>query len=239
MIIHVCYELLLIYKIIIIASYAIKEKWMILFDVIYLIANISFIYLIFTIFQQYLECKEYPEFNCNNNLVLFKDIKIKEYKLPKNFESFRNKRKFIESKVNYFEINYNIKDLDLIADINLYRLKKNLDELIIDYKIPNFIIKGSTEIILFPNNIIKISNIKYVFSLYAEDDFEEIKGNKNIINILIKPFMNKINIIRQNDIKYITIYEDYDNEKYETIQIKDNLENEKNILLKENTIYIY
>ena len=92
---------------------------------------------------------------------------------------------------------------------------------------------------MFPNNIIKISNIKYVFSLYAEDDFEEIKGNKNIINILIKPFMNKINIIRQNDIKYITIYEDYDNEKYETIQIKDNLENEKNMLLKENTIYIY
>ena len=92
---------------------------------------------------------------------------------------------------------------------------------------------------MFPNNIIKISNIKYVFSLYAEDDFEEIKENKNIINILIKPFMNKINIIRQNDIKYITIYEDYDNEKYETIQIKDNLENEKNMLLKENTIYIY
>ena len=239
MFIHVCYELLLIYKIIIIASYAIKGKWMILFDVIYLIANISFIYFVFTIFQQYLKCKEYPEFNCYNNLVLFKDIKIKEYKLPKNFESFRNKRKFIESKVNYFEINYNIKDLVLIADINLYRLKKNLDVLIIDYKIPNFIIKGSTEIILFPNNIIKISNIKYVFSLYAEDDFEEIKGNKNIINILIKPFMNKINIIRQKDIRYITIYEDYDNEKYETIQIKDNLENEKNMLLKENTIYIY
>ena len=92
---------------------------------------------------------------------------------------------------------------------------------------------------MFPNNIIKISNIKYVFSLYAEDDFEEIKGNKNIINILIKPFMNKINIIRQNDIKYITIYEDYDNEKYEIIQIKNNLENKKNMLLKENTIYIY
>ena len=44
--------------------------------------------------------------------------------------------------------------------------------------------------------------------------------------------MNKINIVKQNDIKYITIYEDYDNANYETIQIKDNLENE-NILLKE------
>ena len=63
-------------------------------------------------------------------------------------------------------------------------------------------------------------NTKYVFKLNKEDNFEKIKEDKNIIQILFKPFLNKISIIRQNDIKYIIVFEDFVNENYEIIEIK-------------------
>ena len=159
-------------------------------------------------------------------LLLFKDIKIKKYEIPDNLESIENKRKYFESKVNDLEIEYSRTDLNLIESINNYRQKNNLNDLIIDCKIPNFIIKESTEIILSASNIIKISNIKYLFRLNIEDDFEKIKEDENINNILLKPFLNKINIAQQGKIKYMTVYEDFDNKNYEVIQIKDKLENE-------------
>ena len=61
-----------------------------------------------------------------------------------------------------------------------------------------------------------------LFKLNKKDDFEKIKEDKNIIWILVKLFLNKINIniIRQNDIKYIMVFEDFNNENYEMIEIK-------------------
>ena len=44
MLFHVCYEFLLIHKIKLISSFALNGKWMIVFDVIYLIANISYFF---------------------------------------------------------------------------------------------------------------------------------------------------------------------------------------------------
>ena len=226
MLFHVCYEFLLIYKIKIISSFALNGKWMIVFDVIYLIANISYTFFTYKLFEQYMEAKAYPRYEYYNYLLLFKDIKIKKYELPDNLESIENKRKYFESKVNDLEIEYSRNDLNLIESINNYQQKNNLNELIIDYKIPNFIIKESTEIILSASNIIKISNIKYLFRLNIEDDFEKIKEDENIINILLKPFINKINIAQQGKIKYMTVYEDFDNKNYEVVQIKDKFENE-------------
>ena len=226
MLFHVCYEFLLIYKIKIISSFALNGKWMIVFDVIYLLANISYTFFTKKLFDQYMEAKAYPRYEYYNYLLLFKDIKIKKYEIPDNLESIENKRKYFESKVDDLEIEYSRDNLNLIESINNYRQKNNLNELIIDYKIPNFIIKESTEIILSASNTIKISNIKYLFRLNIEDDFEKIKEDENIINILLKPFINKINIAQQGKIKYMTVYEDFDNKNYEVIQIKDKLENE-------------
>ena len=220
LIFHFCYEILLIYKIKTLFYFALNGVWMIFFDIIYLIANIIFIYFTFLLGKEYRECHEYSRYSYFNYLFLFKDIKIKKYKLPEDFNSIENKRKYLESKANDFEIDYSLKDIDFIKAINKFRINKNLNELIIDYKILNFIINVSTEIILSPNNIIKISNTKYVFKLNKEDDFEKIKEDKNINQILLKPFLNKINIIQQNDVKYITVFEDFINENYEIIEIK-------------------
>ena len=220
LIFHFCYEILLIYKIKTLFYFALNGVWMIFFDIIYLIANIIFIYFTFLLGKEYRECHEYSRYSYYNYLFLFKDIKIKKYKLPEDFNSIENKRNYLESKANDFEIDYSLKDIDFIKAINKFRINKNLNELIIDYKILNLIINVSTEIILSPNNIIKISNTKYVFKLNKEDDFEKIKEDKNINQILLKPFLNKINIIQQNDVKYITVFEDFINENYEIIEIK-------------------
>ena len=110
-----------------------------------------------------------------------------------------------------------------------------MNELICDKKIPQFIIKGNTEIILANSNIIKLSNIKYVLKFKEEFiDFERMRSNKDIMNIVKKPFLNKINIVQQGNTKYITIYEDLDEKNnYHVIRIRDNFENE-NSKLKQN-----
>ena len=204
-------------------NYAINGVWMTFFDTIYLILNISFIYFTFHIGKEYWKCQEYSRYAYYNYLFLYKDIKIKKYELPDNFNSMENKRKYLESKANYFEIEYSNNDIELIKAINKTRINKNLNQLIIDYKIPNFIIEGSSEIILSPNNVFKILNTKYVIKFNNEDDFKKIKEDKDIIRILLKPILDKINIIQQNDNKYITVFEDFDNKYYEIIELKKNL----------------
>ena len=160
LIFHVSYEILLIYKIKTIYSFALNGKWIIIFDAIYLIANIYFIYFSIQAGKEYNKCKEYSRYSYYNYLLLFKGINIKEFELPKDFNSIENKRKYLEFEANYFEIEYSNDNIDLINSINIFRKTKNLNELIVDYKIPYFIIKGSTEIILYSSNIIKLSDIK-------------------------------------------------------------------------------
>ena len=113
--------------------------------------------------------------------------------------------------VNYFKIEYSNDNIDFINSINIIRNINNLNKLIIDYKIPNFIVKGSTEIILSSNNIIKLSDIKYVIKLNKDDDFKKIKEHSDIIHISMETFFNKIYIIQQNNIKYIILPENFDN----------------------------
>ena len=150
-------------------------------------------------------------------LTLYRNIKIKEFKFMKNFDSIEEENKYFSSLVNNFEINYSENDLDLIDSINDYRLNNNLIELTIDKNIPEFIIKGNTELFLSLSNIIKLSNMKYLIKFNTNNvDFENIKKNRNIIDILINSFFNKINITQQGDNKYVTIYEDLDEKNYET-----------------------
>ena len=81
------------------------------------------------------------------------------------------------------------------------------------------------------NNIIKLSNIKYVLRFNKNHiDFENLLNNKDIMEILNNPFFNKINIVQQSENKYITIYEEFDGKNYDVISIRDNNGNENSIL---------
>ena len=233
-IIQCYYEYQLIFKIYTIYFFALNGKWIIIFDVIYLIVNI--LYLIFgdLTFKKYMKSKTYEKMEDFYYLVSYKDINIQKYLLDDNFPSKYGKRKLISSIVNHFKIDYLQSDLDLIKAINDYRYKKNLNELIIDNNIPEYIIKGSTELILALSNVIKISNIKYILKFNVNDDFVFIKNDKNAMGILLQPFFNKINIIRQRNTKYITVYEDFDIQNYNAIRVKDNFEDENLVLKKIN-----
>ena len=226
------YEIGLFHKIKLTFSFALNKKWIIFFDVIYAILNLSYIFFTFLYFKS----KTFPLCIKSYILVVYKGIKINEYKFKEDFKSYYDKRKLIDSKANEFRTIYSEDDSELVKAINNYRLKNNLTELIYNKKIPNFIIKGSTEIFLTTKNIIKLSDIKYVIIFKNYVDYEGIEENKEIMDILLKPFLNKINIIQQGITKYITIYEDiYEKNNYNAIKIKDNLTSE-NLMLKTNII---
>lgn len=228
--IHCWYEIGLIHKIKLIYSYAINHKWIILFDSIYLIVNLSYIICCIFFAYGYIYNKTIMRYVKIYILALYKNIRIKEYKFIKNFD-IKEEKKYFLSIANNFEINYSENDLELIDSINDYRLNNNLIELTIDKNIPDFIINGSTELLLSQENIFKLTNMKYLIRFNDNNvEFENIKENKNIMDILIKPFFNKINITQQGDIKYITIYEDLDEQNFEKIRIKDNFVNENSYL---------
>ena len=228
--IHCWYEIGLIQKIKLTFSFGLNGKWMIFFDGIYALINLTFIITAFRFLYLYFGSKTFPVYIISFIIVSYKDIKINEYKFKEDFKYCDNKRKLIDSKANDFRVEYTEDDLELIKDINYCRLENNLTELIYNKKIPDFIIKGSTELFLASNDIIKMSNTKYVLIFNNDIDFESLTENKNIMNILMKPFFNAINIIQQGNTKFITVYEDFYESYYNAIRIKDNFESENSIL---------
>ena len=78
-----------------------------------------------------------------------------------------------------------------------------MKELLIDKYLPEFIINDESEIILFPyKKFFRFSETKYTFNA----------SNKNFMNdselkkILLKDNLDKINIVKQNDILYVTVF---------------------------------
>ena len=181
----------------------------------------------------YFNSHTYQTTTKNYYLTLYKDIAIEEYMLLDDIESKENLREYCSSIAKFFEIKMPSNDIDLFHFINEFRLKRNVSIFTLDKKIPSFIIEGSTEFLLSIGNIIKLSNIKYVIKLNIDDDFSEIKKNKDFMDILLKPFFNKIAIFRQRNTKYIMVYEDFDVDlnSYHSVQLRGNFENE-NVILK-------
>jgi hypothetical protein len=107
-----------------------------------------------------------------------------------------SKKKFIDDNKSNFQFLLNHEQLDLISLVNDFRERNNLEKFTIDWdkKLPNFILNDSSEIILFGyKHIFKLANQCYLFK-YKIDEFEKkFKNNeKDIINILLKPNLNRI-----------------------------------------------
>ena len=171
--VHIFYEIALVNKVKIIYKYALNGKWMIPFDVIYIIVNLVHLFLTVVCGCYYSKIPTVKKYVKLCFLNLYKGVPIEEYELNKEFIEYSEKDKYeyLSRKVNNFKISNSYNDMNLINNINDYRLRKNLNKFNIDNKIPDFIIKGSTEMLLSAKNIIKLSNIKYV-----------LKFNENIIN---------------------------------------------------------
>ena len=180
----------------------IKDKWpwfMVydIFNLFFLFSqNVSYIVILFEIFK-----------NKENKYILteFKDIKIDDYELCKNFGKLNTKEKydFILDKAKNYKYKLTPKQIDLIILINDIRTKYNIKKLYYEekVKIPDFILNESTEILLDETkNFFKISTNEYLFR-YQKNQFKNYIKNNNsqIINILLKESLNSIKIIEQGN----------------------------------------
>jgi len=143
-------------------------------------------------------------------------ININDFKLPPEFDNLNEKAKneFIFNKNNMkkYEYKLNENQIDLIKKLNLIRKQNNIPELKYEEKekLPDFIINKKTELIFYKKeSIYKLSKNFYVFK-YPKNEFKNNFNNKEIINILTIDFLDRINIIGQDDIEFISIY----NNKY-------------------------
>ena len=169
-------------------------------DFLYLLINLAFIAYFFYLIFIKLKSK------ITYYLIKYKNIPIQEYYL----EDFKEKEKlkYISKIVYYLKYNYSTKDLKIFNEINYFREKNNLEELDLDLYLPEFIINEISDIFLYDSQkLFKLKGDKYLFK-YKVGEFENyLKNNdKDLIDILLKSYLENINIIVQDDIQYILIY---------------------------------
>jgi len=229
--IYVTYECLIIWKLSL--SYKIKKNendttWFMTCDYIFIILNSLFIlYMIFLTYLYYSDAGKKIEVFVKYILTGYKDIEINGFLFPDYFHKMSNeaKNKFINDNKYNFQFLLNHEQLDLISLINDFRERNNLEKFTIDWdkNLPNFILNESSEIMLFSfNHIFKLPNQNYLFK-YKVGIFEKkFKNNeKDIINILLKPNLNRIIIINQNMTEYVLVYESYKYYSIDPVELRE------------------
>jgi len=148
----------------------------------------------------------YPfEENINENdekyifLTNFKGFKINDYPLPSNFDSMNisEKIKILEKNEHFLKSSLNDENIKLITLINELRKKNNIKELIY-YQIQNL------------NDFFKeqdLANVKYIFK-WPIGDFKHklLYNDENVINIIKNNNLKYIMILAKGKNEYIFIY---------------------------------
>ena len=208
-----CYEITIIIKLIL--SYKIKKdkiNWFMICD--YILIIISFLYLVFTIYiiiSYYIHAGN----DVAGELVLltkFRGIKIHEYLLPDYFINFNDYQKRVRllHDIDSLEIKISKKQKDIISLINKFRKDNNINELIYDKVIgfKDLIFDKSSEPIFYDNkNFFKLPKGKLLIKIPIHE-FETRFNDKekNITNILLNDYLNKIIIIEKDNILFIFLF---------------------------------
>ena len=245
--IYFIYECLIIWKLSL--SYQIKKTendttWFMTCDYIFIILNS--IYILYMIFVTYLYCAnagKKVEIIIKYYLTQYKNIDINHFLLPNNFHKMNAvaKRKYINDNKYNFQFFLTQTQLDLISLLNEFRDKNNLEKFKIDWerKLPKFLINEKSELMLFTyHTILQIANQCYLFR-YKIGKFEANFRNNNqeILNILLKPNLNRIIIINQNRVDYILIYESFKHYSIDPVELRES--DEDNVeFLKGDDSYI-
>lgn len=206
-----------------------KFTWLVILALILIILYgivICFIVSIIIFFLTYIEIK--PEYFLNK----FKGIKINEFQLNNNFPEMSptdQKHYLIENCSNFIYKNNEEQNelIDLINDIrkNKYIIpilkKKN--------KIPNIFIKENSKVVfsLETDNFIEIKSKIYLFKESVKEFKEKLINNNDIIlRIISMEQLNRINILKKDNIEYILIYDNRGGDKdYNTYTIRNNFYN--------------
>ena len=184
------------------------------FSQLYLLDIIHIIYILI-LFVGYLLFFIRDKFEDDEKQIDLKQINginIISFNLPKEFDNYNNKSKneFIFKKENIEKYKYylNTNQINLINNINDIRKNNNIPELKFDKyeKLQDFIIYQRTELIFHKNqNINKISNNLYIFR-YNINELQNLLNNKEILNIIKIDFLDTINIIIQNNMELVSVY---------------------------------
>ena len=142
-------------------------------------------------------------------------INIIDYTLPSYFDNLSKKAKLEEifKEDNMKQYQYELKDnqISLITKINDIRRNYNLNTIPIINRVerlPDLIIHLKTELFFYPEvNIHKISPNSFIFK-YPKNEFINYFNNEKILNIITINSLNKINIIEQNNLEFISIYKE-------------------------------
>ena len=139
-------------------------------------------------------------------LLEYKNIRINNYILPNDFLKTKNKSSFLFSKVKEFTVRQGSDEYRLFNFINLLRKENNVNKLLLNEQIPDFIVNELSEAIFEGyKNIFKLGKEKYLFKYKFGEFKKNAEENKKI---LIKDNFNRINIVIRNDVEYVLIYED-------------------------------
>ena len=144
-------------------------------------------------------------------------INIIDYTLPSYFANLSKKAKIEEifKEDNMKQYQYELKDnqISLITKINDIRRKYNLNTFPIPIinrieRLPDLIIHLKAELFFYPEvNIHKISPNSFIFK-YPKNEFQNYLNDDKILNIITIDSLNKINIIEQNNLEFISIYKE-------------------------------
>jgi hypothetical protein len=231
-VIYIIFEILIIVKLAM--SYAIKSgsaKWFMNMDVFFIIFNL--IYILFTICQLYCYHKKtIPKITTKTSFTLksISDIKIQNYILPLNFDTFNKKDQKKYILVNLGEIypeqkNISIRNIPLISELNSQRSKYNLSALgCLDQKksvLRSFMFLLPSEAFFFSSKyIFRLGRNKYLIKCPFDEFNRRLKtANQTLINIIKIKELNNIFINERITDKinvYIYIWEDkleFDNDK--------------------------
>ena len=209
---YICYDILIIIKLSL--SYKIikdKTTWIMICDFILII--LIFLYVLSLAFLIYLYFKEAGKMVGIKEKALilnkFRGMKINDYILPDNFikMSDYDKRKFTLNNINVYKTNISEENKKLISEINKFRKENNVDKLNYSEKI-NFnelIFEKLSEPNFYEDeNIFKFSNESYLLK-YPSNDFVKKFNDKqkNICEILLNLYLDKIIIIEKNNNQFI------------------------------------
>jgi hypothetical protein len=202
------YEYLILLKIQILREF--DKNNLSLSDYVFLLFN-NFILVLSFIHLMILYYLLFPKIIKKYILNTFKNIQIYEYFLSYDFEKIKLKNQYLCKEAKYFNHRQTNEEKIIISSINKYRIENKVQELaLIDENIPKFIINDElSEVNLFTHkNLFHLGYEKYLFRYKVGEFVENLENNKDI---LLKPNLNRINVIIQNTNALILIYKDNEN----------------------------
>lgn len=209
------YEIIIIWKLYL--SYKIKNNnfpWFMVYD--YILISLILLDIIFLVYITVKYIKYAGSLLVELYKIIlkrYKNIKIIDFELPKNFLNMTKieKRKFIKNNANQFQHAYTKKNIDLMNKINEFRSENNVHPLYYEEesKLPDFLIHENSEVILFDyKNTFKLSNRNYLLK-YKVNSFEQNFDKNNVDkNIILSEDIIRISAIDIGEYEYIYFSED-------------------------------